>query len=360
MENKIDHLKTKINTLKKLRKNEDESEIKDELRKLIRFSGLEIPALITRRSRFDKTNNFTLEEVQIEEIQEQIQELLETSKLNLAQYCEERKNIEQSLQKVDEYLKSQNLIYICNYSANENEEEETLLCRISNIDMNEAQIFLKELSQKIFLAAPVTQVFHFLSKNSKKLLFRDHSEDDYYSNLKTAKSKIPGFFTYDFLAVDILIKAFIKARDQDFVEAIEKDKYGENYNVLKNDLNKILVTKKINIDRDLAGVNFKLNTNEDDLELYPEDLSHGELKRLSIYMWIKHCNIENAIVLMDEIEIAFHPDWQYQIISDLREWSPSNQYILATHSYDLCQALTPAHVKELEPKLLKQEAQSEK
>jgi predicted ATP-binding protein involved in virulence len=66
--------------------------------------------------------------------------------------------------------------------------------------------------------------------------------------------------------------------------------------------------------------------------------------------------IEDSIVLMDEVEIAFHPDWQYQIVSDLAHWAPSNQYILATHSYELCQAVTPAHVKELEPKLLKAES----
>jgi predicted ATP-binding protein involved in virulence len=99
-----------------------------------------------------------------------------------------------------------------------------------------------------------------------------------------------------------------------------------------------------------------LYNNGETIELYPEDFSHGELKRLSIYVWLKFRNIEDAIVLMDEIEIAFHPDWQYQIISDLKEWAPSNQYILATHSYALCEALTPAHVKEIEPKLIKQES----
>ena len=81
-------------------------------------------------------------------------------------------------------------------------------------------------------------------------------------------------------------------------------------------------------------------------------MSHGELKRLSLYVWLKYSNIENAIILFDEIEIALHPDWQYQIIRDLEEWGPTNQYILATHSYELCQALTPAHVKEIEPRLL--------
>ena len=55
---------------------------------------------------------------------------------------------------------------------------------------------------------------------------------------------------------------------------------------------------------------------------------------------------------MDEIEIALHPDWQYEIINELQDWSKNNQFILATHSYSLCEALTPSHVRELEPKLI--------
>ena len=58
------------------------------------------------------------------------------------------------------------------------------------------------------------------------------------------------------------------------------------------------------------------------------------------------------IVLMDEIESGFHLDWQYEIIRDLVKWGGNNQYILATHSYELCTAITPAHVKEIEPHLI--------
>lgn len=296
----------------------------------------------------------------IEDFRDEIQTRLDISKLNLEKYYEKREQLERILQRVLKYLQSEKLLYLCNYSANGNEDEEqeeVLLCRMNNIDMNKVERFMKELSQKIFLAAPSTQVFLFNSKESRKLLFKKQDkETDYYSNLKLAKSKLSGFFTYDFLAVDILIEAFKSARDKDFAEAIKKGEYGNSYKALINDLNIILSNKKINVDTDLSGVSFKLD--KDGLELYPEDLSHGELKRLSIYMWIKYHNIENAIVLMDEIEIAFHPDWQYQIIADINQWSPSNQYILATHSYELCQALTPAHVKELEPKLLKPEAKN--
>ncbi len=165
-----------------------------------------------------------------------------------------------------------------------------------------------------------------------------------------------GLFTYDFLSVDILIKYFKMARDRDFKQAIHTaGEYGNHYKNLLSDFKSMLLNKVVLPNEDFSGVTFKLDDSDKNQELYPEDLSHGELKRLSIYMWIKYRNIENAIVLMDEIEIAFHPDWQYQIVQELKEWSPSNQYILATHSYPLCEALTPAHVKEIEPKLLKQE-----
>jgi predicted ATPase len=356
-EKEIYNLDKTINRLETFKKIENDEERRLRLRRELldlRESGLIIPVNTTRASILARTSLLT-----IEEVQEQVQEILEVSKLNLEKYYEDRENLESALQKVTDYLQSRNLTYICNYSVNKDEKtEEALICNFNNIEMDEVEIFLKELSQKTFLTAPATQVFLFLDKESRKLLFRDPSseKDDYYLQLKAAKSKIPGFFTYDFLAVDLLIKAFMAARDQDFRQAIETDEYGKNYKELKNDLNQMLVNKTINIDKEFSEVTFKSYIESETTELYPEDLSHGELKRLSIYMWIKSRNVENAIVLMDEIEIAFHPDWQYQIISDLKQWSPNNQYILATHSYELCRAVTPSHVKELEPKLLKQEA----
>lgn len=348
-EEEINNLRKAINLLERLKKIEsfDERSVRTyQVMEELRVFGL-------------KSLTTSSERISPKEVQDEVQERIKVSKFNLDKFYEEREQLERNLPKVLKYLRSENLIYICNYSANANVAEEVLLCRFNNIDMTEAEAFLKKLSQKIFLAAPATQVFLFLAQKSRTLLFRKQSrENDYYSQLIEAKPKLPGFFTYDFLAVDLLIESFKAARDKDFIEAIKTGEYGNSYKALMNDLNLMLVNKRININADLSGVTFKLDRDSENIELYPEDLSHGELKRLSIYMWIKYYNIEDAIVLMDEIEIALHPDWQYQIISDLNQWSPSNQYILATHSYELCQALTPAHVKELEPKLLKQEVKS--
>jgi len=122
------------------------------------------------------------------------------------------------------------------------------------------------------------------------------------------------------------------------------------------DLDFLMHDKQVNLAEDFSGLTFKLNRFGDSIELYPEDLSHGELKRLSIYVWLKSQDIQDSIVLMDEVDLALHPDWQYRIPTDLVEWEPSNQYILATHSYELCESLTPSHVKILEPRLTERQS----
>lgn len=292
----------------------------------------------------------------IEEFKEELENMLEIYKINLDEFLHKQAKLKIIIQKLSSYLSSQNLLYICNYTSDLNKEEDgVLLCKIdNNLDIKQAEYWLKKLEEKIFLAAPISQVFLFTSQTSRRLLFEQNSHRDYDLDLKWSKSQLPGFFTYDFAPVDLLIKAFTTARDEDFRDAIDTEgNYGTRYKALLNDLNLILVNKKVTIAKDFSKVKFKLDKGDGSIEIYPEDLSHGELKRLSIYMWIKYNKIEDAIVLMDEIEIALHPEWQYQIIADLEQWSPNNQYILATHSYELCQALTPAHVRELEPKLIK-------
>jgi predicted ATP-dependent endonuclease of OLD family len=273
---------------------------------------------------------------------------------NRHKYSKQRhQNIDEHIHKLIDYLALESIKYITAYNPenmSEGSDLEGLLCRIKNIDFDEHQIFLESLADKVFLSAPSTQIFLFLDKQSRQSLFINKST--YQSDLARVNSDLHGLFTYDFLATDIFIKAFEKARDKDFKEALKTGEYGKNYRKLLRDLDLLLLNKKINLKDDFSGLTFKLDRfNKDSIELYPEDLSHGELKRLSIYVWLKYQDIEDAIVLMDEVDLALHPDWQYQIVSDLLDWVSSNQYILATHSYELCNALTPSHVKILEPKL---------
>jgi hypothetical protein len=293
----------------------------------------------------------------LETIKKSIQnELMLMNELITDAYYPEAQTLLQRTKKIRAVLERNSSIYLCQANSQKNREI-FLVCKFSQATQEEFQLFMKELSSKIFLAAPSTQVFIFLPKATNKSLFQINQpildSSNYYLAMTDVKKKLSNLFTYDFLPVELLIDYFIMARDQDFAQAIETGQYGNNYKLIRQNLNSILSDKEINLNEDMSGIIFKSKGDKNGEELYPEDLSHGELKRLSIYLWLKYRNIKDAIVLMDEIEIALHPDWQYKIIEDLQEWEPSNQYILATHSYELCQALTPAHVKDIEPKLLK-------
>jgi ABC-type dipeptide/oligopeptide/nickel transport system ATPase component len=268
----------------------------------------------------------------------------------------EKNDIHNTIPVISKFLNQENLDFICTYNLSKNEAGSGALLYRCLSGQENPELILHNISNKIFLAAPSTQIFLFTSKESQKMLFKgDNQTRRYYSSVKNFEAELPGLFTYDFLSVDLLIEAFKSARDRDFRAAVQSGEYGNNYQSLITDLHLMLGNKKINVSPDLSEIVFKLSsdTDEDDIDLFPENLSHGELKRLSLYMWLRSRLIEDSIVLMDEVEIALHPDWQYQIVSDLVNWAPSNQYILATHSYEICQAVTPAHVKELEPKLIK-------
>jgi hypothetical protein len=246
---------------------------------------------------------------------------------------------------------------ICEYDISSSQKT-SLVCNFKSADMPGMfwdPGYLKEMSQSIFLAAPITQPFRFIDLSIRELAFQETSSDQYQEGIRAAREKLVNFFAYDTVAVGLLLKAFMAARDDDFRSAITNSgKYGDRYSKMLQDMEQVLGDKRVNIDLDFTGISFFKKDNQGDysIKLYPEDLSHGELKRLSLFVWLKYNKIENSIVLMDEVEIALHPDWQYQIVQDLQNWAPSNQYILATHSYELCQALTPAHVKEISPHLL--------
>ncbi len=267
------------------------------------------------------------------------------------------REIEEKLASFNEYMEQKNLKviteYISNIGKSKVDERKVVLCKFKNLEIGQAESFLKKVSDKIILAAPSTQVFLFFSKTERKKIFEFEQKDNSYSSsILEARSQLSGLFTYDFLAINYVIEILRRAMNSDMVKVADTGEYGNSFQELLSEINLVLPNIKLSLRPDLSGVTFKIQTDNEVIEIEPEDLSHGELKRLSIYMWLKYNKIEDAIVLMDELENAFHPDWQYQIIRDLIEWTPTNQYIIATHSYELCEAVPPAYVKQLEPKLL--------
>jgi energy-coupling factor transporter ATP-binding protein EcfA2 len=49
--------------------------------------------------------------------------------------------------------------------------------------------------------------------------------------------------------------------------------------------------------------------------------------------------LENCVVLIDDLDRGLDANGQFEVPSDLLLMAPSNQYLLATNSYELCQAL---------------------
>jgi ABC-type multidrug transport system ATPase subunit len=193
---------------------------------------------------------------------------------------------------------------------------------------------LQILSKNIFLASPNSQVFHFLKKEDKDLIYSKNSNSSYknYSEIVEAlKKDIKNFFTYDFFSTQIILNIFEKAFKEDRALKLSTGQYGDHFDRLITTLDNSLEGKSISVDADISNFIFKLRDSE--ILLSPADLSHGELKKLGLFIWLKYFVPKDAIVLMDEIDIALHPSWQYELVDDLEEWSADNtQFFLATHS----------------------------
>lgn len=242
-------------------------------------------------------------------------------------------------------LKEEELEYVTHLLNNEN----VLLLKTN---MNKQ--LLTKLSTKIFLTAPSSQIFHFMSKEEKYRIFKNftnekkynYSYDSYGESVQDAKNNLENFFTYDFASTELILKSFEKAFEEDRKIKVKTSKYGTNYDELRKELNDFLEGKTISVDEDFKRVIFKLKNNEQ--ELGPEDLSHGELKKLSIYIWLKYIVEKDSIILMDEVDIALHPKWQYEINKDLKIWSQNSQFFLATHSPQILSSTYYKNIIKLE------------
>jgi len=286
-------------------------------------------------------------------------EQYEEAQSNIEKINKSLNTIQPLLNSLSENFTKKKQDFITSYSCNGNSTG--LLCQSSDTNKTTKDIkaILTILSTQVFLSSPSTQIYLFLNKEVKKLLFKTVGAkgrfwwENYESELDDVKYILPNFITFDIFAIEAIVSLIEHARNQDFKTLVNTDINGTSYQKIMSELNLLTQDKKVlpQLDKKAAITGIVFKTNEG-IEIYPEDLSHGELKRLSIYVWLKTLPKGENIVLMDEIENALHPDWQYQIVRDLVEWGKDNQYILATHSYGLCEALTPAHVKELEPKLM--------
>ncbi|GAB4516369.1 MAG: hypothetical protein Tsb0020_35070 [Haliangiales bacterium] len=276
--------------------------------------------------------------------------------------------------RIKHFLKAKNLLFITTFSPHSSPPAQgpgyaALAARVAGKSHGRLEEQLARASKSIFLLGPSMQQYLFLERAYRRSLVAT-SESYKYAPLEnetnqkesaaimyarvvaTAETKLPGFFAYDWLSIEPLLRLFQQARDQDFADVVKTGRYGNHYTTMLNEINSLLHHKHVRPLEDLSGIQFTTQSpGGEEVALDLEDLSRGELKRLMIYAWLKANQTDGGVVLIDEIEVSFHPDWQSGIVRELWEWAPQNQYILATHSYEVCEALTPAHIRELAPKL---------
>ena len=176
---------------------------------------------------------------------------------------------------IEKYLAQNNLSYITHLQ----DKTSVLLCQTkTNLET------LENLAEKVYLAGPSTQIYLFLSDKHKKSVFSiaNYQNHDYRSYLNKVQQNLKGFFTYDIVSSQMIIKSFQNAKDKDFAYALENEDYGDNLKKLKSTLKNFLIGKTVTVDKNLSRILFKLNDNNE--ELLPEDLSHGELRISSIFV----------------------------------------------------------------------------
>jgi len=236
---------------------------------------------------------------------------------------------------VDELQKSD-----LQYAFHFNKNSDVLLFK-SNVNVE----LLSQISNRIYLASPNTQVLQFLEDEQLSSLFKNEKYiySSYEHSLRKCQEDLQGLFTYDFSTINLIIEALAKAKNDDFKILLETDAYGDRVKATLKEFSNLLTGKSITIDDNNLNV-VKFKTSNSKIALTPKDLSHGELKKLSIYIWLKAKTNNNSIILMDEVDMGLHPIWQYELYSDLQNWSIGNQFILATHSP---QIISNAHYRNL-------------
>ena len=157
------------------------------------------------------------------------------------------------------FLQTKNYTYSFTFKSEKTNENLTLLYKSNLFGKEGEKKILKQISEKIYLSAPYTQIHHLLPLETRKLLFKksNSGNKNYYSELEKAKKRLTNFFTYDFFSTDLLIELLANARDNDFEELNKNGSYGDSYKKLIKELNSVLTNKKIVTNKDLTEISFK-------------------------------------------------------------------------------------------------------
>lgn len=194
---------------------------------------------------------------------------------------------------------------------------------------------IKSISDNIHIISPITQLIHFAPKSLNDELF---VEDSYYfiKVMNGYVNRANNFSVYNYFPRKLVVNTLKEARNNDFKLALETSgNYGSELKAFVESLNFItngnsFVIDDINKEED-EFLNIHLISKSGE-KINVSSLSHGELKKLNIFLWLHQMKHKEGIFLMDEVDLGLHPSWQMDIVQELREWASKGQFLLATHS----------------------------
>jgi predicted ATP-binding protein involved in virulence len=109
--------------------------------------------------------------------------------------------------------------------------------------------------------------------------------------------------------------------------------------VFISSINNLISFKKIQISNKKGFIVVSNDERQPDLEIPLSSLSSGEQHLIVLIGQLIFSISEGSLVLIDEPEISFHPEWQEQFLSILTEIQQLNKFstVIATHSPMLIQ-----------------------
>ncbi|MEB8192423.1 AAA family ATPase [Raoultella terrigena] len=121
-------------------------------------------------------------------------------------------------------------------------------------------------------------------------------------------------------------------------------------------INAVPSISDIYVDRSSGRVEVKIKNDGTDINIF--QASKGQLVYLSLISDLAkrlismNPNLENplhgqGIVLIDEVELHLHPEWQQNIISNLITTFPNIQFIITTHSPQVLSTITKKKIRKL-------------
>lgn len=211
--------------------------------------------------------------------------------------------------------------------------------KISNITDNILdEIEVEEINNKLKEIFTRTQ----LSKNINSIDSKINSYTDTIKKAKDVKSVVDKVLSkedVDMKELDNMLEKLERRRFasyslanildviQLYKEKCENiEKYKAPFKNLEDELNEFLSPKKVMVEN---GVLYFI---QDANKLTFDDLSAGEKQLVAMFSYIYLAVKKNGIVMIDEIEISLHINWQRNIISKLIEKREDIQFIISTHS----------------------------